>query len=83
VRVTFSPRGFLVVAAALAAIFLGAHLLGWREETRFLSGTPAEPLFGLVYLIFHFAFVLVVPALVLGAGLFFVLERAFARRSPS
>jgi hypothetical protein len=73
-----SPRAFLAVAAALSVSFLMCHLLGWRQHVSFLSGTmPAESnqevLMGLVYCATYFGFVLVVPILVVAAGLFALL----------
>jgi phosphotransferase system glucose/maltose/N-acetylglucosamine-specific IIC component len=75
VKLFVSPRGFLVRALLIALAFGVVHALGWREETRFLSGTPASLRLGVFYLFFYFAFVLVAPTLVLGAGIFAVLER--------
>jgi hypothetical protein len=70
-----SPRGYLVRALLIAVAFALVHALGWRQETRFLSGTPAAVVPGLIYLCLYFAFVLGAPALVLGAGIFAVMER--------
>ena len=77
-----SPLGFLAVAAVLAASYWVLHLVGWREQVGFLSGnfpsgTGARwPLLqGVVYLPSYFAFVLGVPILVLGAGIFSALLR--------
>jgi len=70
-----TPKDFLLRAAVITAFFLIAHLAGLREYTSFLSGTVASPdmgwqqaaFFGLVYLILYFAFVLLVPILLLAA----------------
>ena len=77
----FSPGGFLVRALLVALAFGIVHVLGWREETRFLSGTPASALEGVLYLLAYFAFVLLAPTLVLGAGILAVLD-ALAARKP-
>ena len=78
-RVT--PRDFLVRALVLSLAFLVAHFLGLREQTRFLSGTPSRAWLGVIYVFLYFAFVLVVPSLVLGAGILAVIERFLSRRS--
>ena len=78
-----SPRGFLVLAATLAALFLVCHLAGWREQTSVLCGQlpkgGAEADWalatGLAYALFYFALVLIVPILVLAAGVFALLQR--------
>lgn len=75
-----SPLGFLGTALVIVCVFCVTHLLGWREETRFLSGTSAAVHQGLVYLLAYFAFVLVAPTLVLGAGVFALLERVTGGR---
>ena len=79
-RIGLSPRGFAVAALGLAAAFLVLHVLGFREETRFLSGTPANVTQGMLYAVFYFLFVLVVPILVIAAGLGALLDLA-ARRT--
>ena len=77
-----SPGGFLVMAATLAAMFLVCLVAGWRENTSFLCGTPPAGesadlaiLLGLCYALSYFAFVLLVPILVLAAAIFAVLLR--------
>jgi hypothetical protein len=76
VRADFlGPKDFLLRATAIAVLFLVAHLAGLREYTSFLSGTVPSPdmgwqqaaFGGLVYLILYFAFVLLVPMLVIAA----------------
>lgn len=74
-KLYFSPRGFLVRALLIAVAFAVVHVLGWREETRFLSGTPASASLGAIYAFIYFGFVLIAPTLVLAAGIFAVLER--------
>jgi hypothetical protein len=73
--VKLSPRTFVVWALVIALAFGFAHAVGWREETRFLSGTPASVLQGLVYALLYFAFVLIAPTLVIAGGILAVLER--------
>ena len=70
-----TPKDFLLRAATITGFFLIAHLAGLREYTSFLSGTVASPdmgwqqaaFFGLVYLFLYFAFVLLVPILLIAA----------------
>jgi len=75
VKPFFTPRGFAVRALVIVVAFAVVHALGWREETRFLSGTKANALEGLVYALLYFSTVLVAPTLVLGAAIFAALER--------
>ena len=70
-----TPKDFLLRAVTIIVFFLIAHFAGLREYTSFLSGTVPSPdmgwqqaaFFGLVYLILYFAFVLLVPILLLAA----------------
>ena len=80
-KIEITPRGLLVRAALFAAAFGVVHVLGWREETRFLSGTPSNVTLGVIYGFFYFAFVLGVPTLVIGAGVLAIVERV--GRPPS
>jgi len=78
-----SPRGFLIVAATLTALFLICHVAGWREHTSVLCGQlpkgGAEADWalatGLAYALFYVALVLLVPILTLAAGVFALLQR--------
>jgi hypothetical protein len=74
-----TSRGFLARALVLSALFALAHAFGLREQMRFLSGTPAVPLLGFLYGSLYFSFVLLVPALVIGAALLPLLGRVFGR----
>jgi len=84
-----SPGGFLIYAAVLSIVFGVAHLFGLRENVSFLSGTltgaSSMSLFwGVVYAALYFMFVLLVPILILAAGIFYVLQRLWpSRPSPS
>jgi len=79
----FSPRFFLVRAAALEIFFLLAHLAGLREYTTFLTGTTANPalsmklsaLYGTTYLVLYMGCVVMAPILGLAGGLLAVRER--------
>ena len=63
-------------AIVLSALFGVVHLAGLREHTTFLSGTLADPtmrwewaaFLGCTYLVLYFAFVLLVPVLLLAAA---------------
>lgn len=80
----FSPRGLLVRAAWISIVFLVGHLLGLREMTSILCGMDpaggAQPgvqaFLGLVYVILYLAFTVVVPILVLAAGILRLLDRS-------
>ena len=71
----FTPSGFLARAAAIVLAFGLAHALGWREETRFLSGTPANAKLGALYLLLYFGAVLVAPSLAFGAAFLALFDR--------
>ena len=70
-----SPKDFLRHAVLIVLAFGVAHALGLREYTSFLNGTTGSvelgyevsALLGLIYLLFYFATVLLVPILVLAA----------------
>lgn len=84
----FSPKGFLTRAAILTFLFAIVHLVGLREFTSVLSGTSAtggsaktlSATAGSVYIVLYFAFVLIVPILVLSSGIFAVLQLFFVPR---
>ena len=68
--------------ALIGLFFLIVQLAGFREHTTFLTGTPADAhttlnqtiLFGVVYLVAYFGFVVAAPVLILAAGLFSLLD---------
>ena len=70
-----SPKGLLTRAAMLALVFLLCHAAGLREYTSVLSGTVPAGATGRViavglaalYLFSYFAFVLLVPVMVLAS----------------
>jgi hypothetical protein len=77
-------RYHFAVAAALSALWLVLELAGQRENVAFLSGTlldPEQVLFGTVYLLGWFAFVLVAPVFAI-AGLATAASHWAASRSP-
>ena len=79
----FSPRGFVMRALALLILYGICEILGWREETTFISGTPTSAesgtdtsiIFGVIYLFTYFAAVLAAPVLLLGAGILSIWQR--------
>jgi hypothetical protein len=77
-----SPGGLLARAAVLAILYLSVHALGFRQYTSILCGTlppGGRAALGVAYIILYFAFVLIVPILVLGAATLWVLQRWLLR----
>jgi hypothetical protein len=80
----FSAKDFVVRAVFLSALFLVVHAAGLREYTAFLSGTPAQPglswqavaFLGAAYLLVYYAFILLVPILLIAA----LIHRLLSRR---
>ena len=74
-----SPKGLLFRAALIAALYGLLHVCGARHDVAFLSGTPVggagATMLGCAYLVFHFAFVIVAPILVIAAGILALLQR--------
>ena len=83
----FSPRGFAIRALLLALIFAVCHLLRLREHTSFMSGTAASAetslktsaFLGVIYMATYFSFVLLVPILLIAAGIQFLLQFVLTR----
>ena len=80
----FTPVGFLVRAGLLVIAFFVVHALGLREYTSILCGASAsgdssdatlQVILAAVYLVLYFLAVLVVPVLVIGAGVMSMLLR--------
>ncbi len=73
----FSPKDFIRRAVFLAVAYGVAELAGLREFTSFLSGTapPAAvsdatgAFFGCLFMVLYFAWVLLVPILLIAAAL--------------
>ena len=78
-----SPKDLLQRAALILMLFAIAHLAGLREFTTIISGTLAEPslgvemcaLLGFGYMALYFGAVVLVPILVIAAGLLFVWKK--------
>ena len=73
----FSAKDFLRHAIFIIAFYTVAQLAGLREFTSFLSGTMGSVnlgweisgLFGIGYILVYLAFVVLVPILILAAGI--------------
>ena len=71
----------------ITVLFCASELLGLREYTTFLSGTSANvnlswhmaSLLGLIHLLLYVAFILLVPILLIAAGLLAAWNRWKAR----
>jgi hypothetical protein len=85
-----SPKDFVRHAVLILVLFAVAHLCGLREFTTIISGTMASPalgaetcaLLGMGYMALYFGAVVLVPILLMAAGLLALLEkvRASSRR---
>lgn len=80
---TFSPTAFFVRAAIISFFFAISEIAGLREYTTFLSGTSANlnvswqtaATLGLVHLLLYVAFILLVPASLITAGLLVAFDK--------
>jgi hypothetical protein len=74
---TFSPAGFVLRAVMICVLFCASEILGLREYTTFLSGTSGNvnlgwqtaSFLGLIHLLLYVGFILLVPILLIAAGL--------------
>lgn len=87
-REILSPAGLILRAAVLAALFGVCHLLGLRQYAAILCGTSASttaPMFaawlGLIYVLMYLAFTVVVPILLIAAGLMSAWNRFAAKKT--
>jgi hypothetical protein len=74
-------KGLLIFAALIGLVFLACHAAGFRESTSVLSGTytgASSVTSGLAYAAIYMGFVILAPILVVGAGVLFLLDLAFA-----
>jgi hypothetical protein len=80
-----SCRRFVGYAIVFGALFLAAHLAGWRSYTGALSGTgprdPTQAYRGAAYVILYVGATVVVPILLIAAALVRGLS-AIVRRPP-
>jgi hypothetical protein len=78
-----SPKDFVRRALLITVTFLAVHLAGLREFTSILTGTAGSTklgwgacaFFGLAYIVAYLAFVLLVPSLLLAAGLLVLWQK--------
>jgi hypothetical protein len=85
----FSPKDFVRHAVLILVLFAVAHLCGLREFTTIVSGTMASPalgteicaLLGMGYMAFYFGAVVLVPVLLIAAGLLWLWEKVRAASS--
>jgi hypothetical protein len=79
----FSPKDFVRRAFVLTVSYLAVHLAGLREFTSILNGTVGSvglgwglsAFLGLGYIFAYLAFVLLVPILLLAAGILTLCNR--------
>lgn len=84
----FSPKGLLVWAVIVGAVFLACHFAGLREYTTIISGTAPTgdisdrvvPALAALYVLVYLASVIVAPILVLAAAIFLGLDLIIPRR---
>jgi len=75
----FSPKDFVRHAVLIVVVFAIVHLCGLREYTAMISGTMASPdlgaetctLLAIIYMVCYFGAVVLVPILIIAAGLLF------------
>lgn len=85
----FSAKDFVIRALFIAVLFAAAHLAGLREYTSFLSGTSANTdlsretvaFLGVGYVLLYFAFLLLVPILLIAAALLWGWQKYQAKNS--
>jgi len=73
----FTPRGFIVSACQISALFLVMHVAGLRACTTIFIGAAPAPGFGgrlaaglgLAYIVFYLAVTVIAPVLLIAAGL--------------
>lgn len=83
-----SAKDLLQRAAAITVIFVILHLAGLRDYTSILNGTVGSVALGwklsgflaVVYILFYLALVVLVPILILAAGLLLAWEKIGERR---
>lgn len=84
-----SAKDMLQRAAAISVAYLLMHLAGFREFTGILNGTIGSLSLGwnlsaflaVIYIVFYLMFVILVPMLVLAAGILLAWQR-LRQKSP-
>ena len=85
----FSPKGFLIRAAIIGAIFLLCYIAGLKEYTCILCGTSPtgnvadswSAILGAVYVLCYFMFIVLVPVLILASGILWLLQKIILRKN--
>ncbi len=77
----FSPSGFLARALLISFLYALLHILGFREYTTFISGTPAgqtdttlATIAGVGYFTLYSLFILAAPVFAIASGVMYVLH---------
>ena len=86
-----SAKDLLQRAIAISGLFLTVHLAGFREFTGVLNGTIGSLTLGwnlsaflaVIYIVFYLAFVVLVPVLVLAAGILMVGQKCIRKEADS
>ena len=79
----FSPKDMVQRAVAISGLFLLVHLAGFRQFTSILNGTIGSLELGwnlssflaIIYIFIYLAFVIMVPVLILAAGILMVCQQ--------
>jgi hypothetical protein len=78
--------GFVSHAIVILIVFAALHLLGWRDDTRILSGTSlpsSGAVFrGFLYATAYFAAVILAPILLLAGAIQAAIQRATGSNLP-
>ena len=85
-----SPKDMLQRAAAISGLYLVLHLAGLREFTGILNGTIGSLTLGwnlsaflaIVYIVVYLAFIVLVPILVLAAGILSLWQWSRRKSAP-
>ncbi|HCE44427.1 MAG TPA: hypothetical protein DET40_12840 [Lentisphaeria bacterium] len=83
---TFSVRRYIGYSVFITASFLLVHALGFRENTSVISGIPTghkEAFLGLVYVLTYFAFIGLVPILLIAAAILTIWGKLHAARKST
>jgi len=86
-----SAKDLLQRAIAISGLFLAVHLAGFREFAGVLNGTIGSLTLGwnlsaflaVIYIVFYLAFVVLVPVLVLAAGILMVGQKCIRKEADS
>ena len=87
----FSPKDFVRRAVFISLAFLAVHLAGLKDFTTILNGTMGSvdlgwqlsAVLGVTYIFAWLAFVILVPMLLIAAGLLSLWNQMVQRRTPA